>query len=348
MAASTPPLRAFDVASVRHPCVVLVQGGTGAGRRAVVDSLAAALTVARVDATPDEAKLFIRARADRGAPGTSGTSGTSGPWGGREARVLAFASRWRRLCGGSLSIPELLLHFPALEAAGDDELLHQRALRDAALRQAGESHAALVGGLMDRDAFLEASVFEYLAPGFQDTLRGRLLAGSEYRDAMRARLADVYKRGFGAAAHADDLDHMFARVRAAGGALLGDEAVEEAARCNRELNEVSDRVLSMYRAVLDRDADEDEVRARVADFRADAAQAELRLVRELYEGIEYHDVLKALVVETLGAGVRPRVLYEVLGAALRINGGRMFEAFGCGEEAAVKAVREAAGAGGGA
>ena len=77
MAASTPALRAFDVASVRHPCVVLVQGGTGAGRRAVVDSLAAALTVARVDATPDEAKLFIRARADRGAPGTSGTSGTS-------------------------------------------------------------------------------------------------------------------------------------------------------------------------------------------------------------------------------------------------------------------------------
>lgn len=297
-----------------------------------LESLRDAINTTADEVPPrDEAVVEAAAPPAAGEPDAPEALGEA--W---KRRAAAFVDRWeavtRRQAAEAprLGARELLLHFPRLEAAADEALLRAAAERDEAHRVASEIHAALTAAPLALDEFLELYAFEYSGEArFPETIRSRLIHGEGYSRAMRARLSELYRRGHGLAPHPEDLDHMFARVRDAVGALYGEEAVQEVARANAELNAIADAVSEQYLLALGREADEEEVRGWVARFRAEGAQAATALLADdLFEGLEFQSALRGAVQAALGPSARPRAVFDVLSRALRQHRGRMRSAFG--------------------
>jgi hypothetical protein len=244
------------------------------------------------------------------------------------AGMAAFASEWRRRTGRRIDVME----FVRYSSAGIDpkEMADAARRQDDAMLQVDAANRTYLGRGVAREEFLDAHVFQYDHPEFIQRVIAMILGGEEYRAAVEERIKAEHLRLYGEAVHADDMEYAFQAVRERRIALADEEVAAVVIHVNDQVIGISERVKEVYRRVLEREPDAEEVRERVMPWRAlGDAECCARLAEELHASLEFHDVLKHRIRKKLEAAnrpVKPRDVFDELGRVLRASAGDMSRA----------------------
>nr|WRJ69851.1 hypothetical protein TetV2_00406 [Oceanusvirus sp.] len=243
-------------------------------------------------------------------------------------QMMRFAAEWKRKTGVKMDVYEFIRYYGERVPSDDMEAVSRRQ-GDAMLRLDAETRTHLGRGV-GRDEFLESYVFRYDRPEFDAEVMGTIMASDEYREAVTRRVEDEHDRLFGDQMHPDDAEYAFNDVRRRRIPLASEDISGVVIAVNDQLVEIHEGVRAVYRRVLQRDPDAEETREKVMVWRAEGQEACCReLEHELYESLEFHDVLKTEIrkkLEKRSQHVKPREVFDELSRVLRVSAGDMSKA----------------------
>jgi hypothetical protein len=156
-------------------------------------------------------------------------------------------------------------------------------------------------------------------PGLPARQREAVLGSSGYRNSMRERLGALHKTRFGEDITDEEGDYMFER------SVLQQRLALQSDRLNgvvdafaEQTTRLYERVTEMYKGVLGREPEDQEVRTVLMAFRKDQASAEASLRRELVRSLEYREVLRQEIV-LAAPGMSVPSVFKTLDAVLKTS-----------------------------
>lgn len=247
------------------------------------------------------------------------------------ASMLQYIAKWRVANHRAPDACELARFYAEQPCASVEEMRELSSLVDAAFAAAANYHRTYLEEELSKTDFLCDWIDRFDAPDFEEDVLNAVITGEEYVAKMRARLAAIHRDTFISDIHPDDAEFCFAVARCERLPLNSERLSNIVIDMTTALGDIEARVDAAYLAVLERRADAEEKRDNVARFRyAEGAAAEESSLRfELYESLEFQEVVKGLInkkyTEARGAAIKPKQLYETLAALLAKYRGRMAE-----------------------
>lgn len=135
---------------------------------------------------------------------------------------------------------------------------------------------------------------------YPDHVTAKLLATETYAVKMRALISGVYCSLYRSELEEPDQQYMLECIRSRGIDLKSDAISQQVTALKGETDEYEAHMKAVYTAVLCRDPDALEWRGHLYAYRAasDPEATDALLREELYEGYEYHDILKQRIRKT--------------------------------------------------
>lgn len=233
--------------------------------------------------------------------------------------MLAFAKMWESAAGKKIDVYEFIRYYPLRPDANSVAGIVKA--QDAALKLVDKIHFDYLGRRVSMDEFLDRYLTDHVRPDFEADVLGAVLGGDEYRSMMRKRMSAVHMSMFGVEIHSDDLEYVLAIARGRKLELYSEGVAEEIIKAHEGITEISELVNNVYNDVLNRDADAEEIRSCVVDFRCNADAAKAALERRLHGCLEFHDVLKSRIRESYeksrGRPPKPSEVYSALARVLK-------------------------------
>ena len=243
--------------------------------------------------------------------------------------MISFAKHWKASAGRKIDVYEFIRYYGQTLSPSDVRGIVER--EKDSLLFVDKMHRDYLGRGVGEDEFWERYMFDHDSASFHHEVIAAVLASEEYRGEMAKQLGKRYHDMFGAALHPEDLEHVLFQVRAKSLTLACEEIDDELVKVSDELRSIGEWADSVYNDVLRRPADPADVRECVAEYRAHGARdAEAALRRRLYQSLEFHDVIKEHIVNSLelahGRKPNKREVYEALTAAIKRSAGDMSRA----------------------
>lgn len=237
--------------------------------------------------------------------------------------MMSFAGRWKRASGRKIDVCEFIRYYGQDLSDAEIRCISQR--ESDARMFVDKIHKDYIGRGVGADEFLERYVFDYDSSNFHNEVIAAVLASDEYRNEMAKQLDKRYNDMFGQELHPDDMEHILFQVRAKGLPLCSEEISDDLVKVNDQLRSIGEWAEKIYEDVLRRVADRDDVRECVSEYRAYGdKEAEARLRRNLYQSLEYHDIVKdeirLILEEKLDRSPSKREVFARLADVLKKHG----------------------------
>lgn len=137
----------------------------------------------------------------------------------------------------------------------------------------------------------------------------KLLLRPEYEQNMRQIIKTNYKTSYNTEINIHDIQHLFAII-VKYKLHLEDENIDKIMnKIKTETDNFINKINQIFNTILKRDADDDELIFYLSTFRdesIDVKQNEYLLINDLYESLEYHEILKHIICEILDEHKKPK------------------------------------------
>jgi hypothetical protein len=138
---------------------------------------------------------------------------------------------------------------------------------------------------------------------------------------MISKIANIYKKSFTNTISLLDVTYFFDKALERKLNLIDDNLTKLISELKDETDIFNGTIISIFKNILNREADEVELNMYILYFRDSVInlKATIRLEDELYESLEYHDILKNIILkEYLKKEVVPRsTLFKMLDLVIK-------------------------------
>jgi hypothetical protein len=160
---------------------------------------------------------------------------------------------------------------------------------------------------------------------WEDIIIDRLIASPVYDENMRSSIRTIYESLYNTRISGDDEDHMFLEMKSLRIDLKNQAVTDTIVRVKEDTDDIISRLDTVFDNVLKRMPDEMEVRDYKKLYRAqktcDKTDTDREIETQLYNSLEYHDILKNLIrdafVKKSQKPPLPSQLYGVLNKILQ-------------------------------
>lgn len=164
----------------------------------------------------------------------------------------------------------------------------------------------------DENGFLKTfcKFFDLTDPkAIENIMIDKLLLRPEYEQNMRQIIKTNYKTSYNTDINIHDIQHLFTII-VKSKLHLEDENIHKIMnKIKTETDNFINKINHIFNTILKRDADDDEIILYLSNFRdesIDVKQNEYILTNNLYESLEYHEVLKQIICEILDEHNKPK------------------------------------------
>ena len=164
----------------------------------------------------------------------------------------------------------------------------------------------------DENGFLKTfgKFFDLKNPkAIENIMIDKLLLRSEYEQNMRQIIKTNYKTSYNTDINIHDIQHLFTII-VKSKLHLEDENIHKVMnKIKTETDNFINKINQIFKTILKRDADDDELILYLSTFRdesIDVKQNEYLLTNNLYESLEYHEILKHIICDILDEHKKPK------------------------------------------
>jgi hypothetical protein len=164
-------------------------------------------------------------------------------------------------------------------------------------------------------------LIDYENEPFKENVINIVTQFDSYKNVMISKIANIYKKSFTNTISLVDVTYFFDKVLERKLNLIDDNLTKLISELKDETDIFNGTIISIFKNILNREADEVELSMYVLYFRDSVInlKATIRLEDELYESLEYHDILKNIILkEYLKKEVVPRsTLFKMLDLVIK-------------------------------
>lgn len=180
---------------------------------------------------------------------------------------------------------------------------------------------------VDENIFIKEYLKNINNSDFMENLKMTVIASEEYKDKMCSRLCHLFNTMYDEELSQSDVLYIFANVRNKAFDLQDEEINNFLVEYKNETDAITERIFSIFIDTYEREPDMSEVSHYLEVYRVDVfkTQEEIDdLIQEqLYESLEYHDVIKKKIREIYFTikkqNILPSLVYTVLQKVLPIT-----------------------------
>lgn len=238
---------------------------------------------------------------------------------------------FERIYGRNMNVREYFLYKGLFDDVPTNEIIKTVSMlkgkHEQALGDVNEVFNRYLDKQVDENTFIRDFLPKINQSDFLDNLKYTIISSDEYESKMCHRLTVLYNKMYDDELSTEDVTYIFGNVRNKGFDLHDEEINNFIVEYKNETDTIVERIFRIFLDTYEREPDVNEISQYVHVYRSNVDKThdeiDVYVQNELYESLEYHDVIKSRIKDKYTSlkktNILPSMVYTILQKVLKFD-----------------------------